>query len=165
MRERLAVLILSNFYFQVIVYSYFIFCVFGIHPADLIYFWIYYFFFLDAEGDNILVETTLYPYVSDSEATKDLVAIIEMNKRKCLAGEPIPLCVMDLSQTNSPPVISLRDSTVNTIFNKSYTSESSHIIMVILLFIIRGLNQWPYLDFLDNTRQTLANSIGTCYLF
>ncbi len=41
------------------------------------------FFFLDAEGDNILVETTLYPYVRDSEATKDLVAIIEMNKRKC----------------------------------------------------------------------------------
>jgi len=83
-----------------------------IHP-DLIYFYILY---LDVAGDKILIESkeNLPPNCRDYEATRDLFTIIHMNKSKCLAGEPIPLYIMDLSQTNSPTVVSPTDSTVIT---------------------------------------------------
>ena len=87
-----------------------------IHP-DLIEFYILY---LDGAGDKILVESKedLPPNCRDYEATRDLFTIIQMNKSKCLAGEPIPLYIMDLSPKNSPNVGSPTDSTVNILFSK-----------------------------------------------
>ena len=75
-----------------------------------------FFLLLDRDGDYILVE-------NDS----DLHAIIQMNKRKCTAGESVRLYVIDLPQKSSPIGISPTDSTsVKTIF-KLYTSKISLI--------------------------------------
>lgn len=59
---------------------------------------------IDSEGDHVLVENDT-----------DIQAIIQMNKGKCMAGESIRLCVMDVSKTSSPTVISPTDSAVKKI--------------------------------------------------
>ncbi len=66
----------------------------------MVYF--YCILFLDGEGDDhILVETA-----------NDLYIIIQMNKAKCLAGQSIPLYVMDFLQSTDTTIVSPTDSKV-----------------------------------------------------